>query len=155
VIRHTHTHTHTPPVLAWGPPIALRAAATAHKHRGQPCQDRRATMHIWQPDIDTAGRFARHHNGRPWSSNRWPRSTRPRTSSNSAVTFPWLGARPTSREWRLDLLILDHSNNVEATLSNATSWKILSFDNVECCFDIVAGVDGALYVTSWLLVWRV
>ena len=29
------------------------------------------------------------------------------------------------------------SNNVQATLSNATSWTI-SFDNVECCFDIVA-----------------
>jgi len=46
------------------------------------------------------------------------------------------------------------SNNVEATLSNATSRTILStksveccFDKVERCFDIVDGVDGALLLS--------
>ena len=47
------------------------------------------------------------------------------------------------------------SNNAEATLSNATSQTILwtksnvaVFGNkVECCFDVIAGVDGAL---QWL-----
>jgi len=44
------------------------------------------------------------------------------------------------------------SNNVEATLSNATSWTILS-DSVECCFDIVAGVDGALDILECRIVY--
>jgi len=36
------------------------------------------------------------------------------------------------------------SNNVEATLSNATKSNVACFDSVERCFDIVAGVDRAL-----------
>jgi len=30
-----------------------------------------------------------------------------------------------------------------ATMSNDSIVKFRPFDNVECCFDIVAGVDGA------------
>jgi len=46
-------------------------------------------------------------------------------------------------------------------LSKGRNFTINSFDivavyghKVKCCFDIVAGVDGALAAKSWMVKWR-